>query len=340
VIGDRYLVVGGWFNGFNHRGAKIVEGLHGLTMFDTAAPQDAANVLAGYYVLPGVSRYGAAGWVRALEVVGGDLHVGGWFDRAGVLRAAQPQSPGFAAADLAVWHFGTTGEWEPLGDCDAQVYALAADGEDLLVAGQFTTVAGTPAHRVARLDRDTGTWSAVSGGLAGPDADGHVVGMALAAPADGLWVGGSFTSAGGVPSNNLARWAADPGPAVGAGTYEEHSPALVWTGRWSALRSARDSGGAATQASSGPASVSLRFRGTGVEWVSRRGRTAGVNTVWLDDRLVATVDRSSPRTQHRVVVWSVTDLPPGVHTVRVEHTGTRGPGATDDTVVLDAFVVR
>jgi hypothetical protein len=86
--------------------------------------------------------------------------------------------------------------------------------------------------------------------------------------------------------------------------------------------------------------VSLRFRGTGVEWLSRRGRTAGVNAVWLDDQLVATVDRFSARTEHRVVVWSVTGLPPGVHTVRVEHTGARGPGASDDTVVVDAFIVR
>jgi hypothetical protein len=210
VIGDRYLVVGGWFNGFNHAGAKIVEGLHGLTMFDTAAPQDPADVLSGYLVLPGVSRYGAAGWVRALEVVGGDLHVGGWFDQAGILRAAEPQSAGFAAANLAVWHFSTTGEWAPLGDSDAQVYALAADGDDLLAAGEFTTVGGTPAARVARLDRAAGTWQPLGDGhgegLAGPDADGYVVGRALAVPADGVWVGGTFTSAGGVPSTNLARW--------------------------------------------------------------------------------------------------------------------------------------
>jgi hypothetical protein len=144
------------------------------------------------------------------------------------------------------------------------------------------------------------------------------------------------------PSCNLARWgrADDAEPAVGPGTYEEHSPALVRTGHWSALRSSRDSGGAATQARSGPASVSLRFRGTGVQWLSRRGRTSGVNAVWLDDRLVATVDRFSARTEHRVVVWSVTGLPPGLHTVRVEHTGVRNPGASDDTVVLDAFVVH
>ncbi|GAA2725654.1 hypothetical protein [Cellulomonas aerilata] len=222
VIGDRYLVVGGWFNGFNHLGAKIVEGLHGLTMFDTAAPQDPADVLSGYFVLPGVSRYGAAGWVRALEVVGGDLHVGGWFDQAGILRAATPQSPGFPAANLAVWHFSTTGEWEPLGDCDAQVYALAADGDDLLAAGEFTTVGGTPARRVARLERATGTWwpvgEAPADGLGGPDDDGYVVGRALAVPTDGLWVGGAFTSAGQVPSNNLARWGgevdAEADPAV------------------------------------------------------------------------------------------------------------------------------
>jgi hypothetical protein len=342
VIGDRYLVVGGWFNGFNHRGAKIVEGLHGLTLFDTAAPQDPRNVLTGYHVLPGVSRHGAAGWVRALGVVGGDLYVGGWFDRAGILRAARPQRPGFPAVNLAVWHFGTTGEWEAPGDCDAQVFALAADAEDLLVAGQFTSVGGTAANRVARLDRGRRTWQGLGAGLAGPGADGDVVGKALAVPTEGLWVGGCFTSAGSVPSCNLARWgrADDAEPAVGPGTYEEHSPALVRTGHWSALRSSRDSGGAATQARSGPASVSLRFRGTGVQWLSRRGRTSGVNAVWLDDRLVATVDRFSARTEHRVVVWSVTGLPPGLHTVRVEHTGVRNPGASDDTVVVDAFVVH
>jgi hypothetical protein len=165
--------------------------------------------------------------------------------------------------------------------------------------------------------------------------------MALAVSTEGLWVGGCFTSAGSVPSCNLARWCGtgEAEPAVGPGTYEEHSPALVRTGRWSSLRSSRDSGGAATQATSGPASISLRFRGTGVQWLSRRGRTAGVNTVWLDDRLVATVDRYSARTEHRVVVWSVTDLPLGVHTVRIEHTGARNPGASDDTVVVDALIV-
>jgi hypothetical protein len=114
----------------------------------------------------------------------------------------------------------------------------------------------------------------------------------------------------------------------------------VWTGRWSGLRSSRDSGGAAAQAGSGPASVSLRFRGTGVEWLSRRGRTAGIDTVWVDDRLMATVDLSSPRAQHRVVVWSVNGPACRCAPVRVEPTGTRGPGAGDDTVVLSAFVVR
>ena len=40
-----------------------------------------------------------------------------------------------------------------------------------------------------------------------------------------------------------------------------------------------------------------------------------------------------------MVVWSVTGLPPGVHTLRVEHTGARNPGASDDTVVVDALIV-
>jgi hypothetical protein len=35
----------------------------------------------------------------------------------------------------------------------------------------------------------------------------------------------------------------------------------------------------------------------------------------------------------------VQDLPPGTHTVTIEHTGQRSPAATDDTVVLDALVI-
>jgi hypothetical protein len=220
VIGDRYLVVGGWFDGFHVGGAKLVEGLHGLTMFDTARALDPADPLSGYLVLPGVSRYGAAGWVRALEVVGGDLFVGGWFDRAGVLRAASPQGEGFAASNLAVWHFATSGEWATAGDPDHQVYGLEAVDDDLVAAGWFGTVGGTPASRIARLDRARGTWSPLGEGLRAA-SDDHVEGRALASSPAGLWVGGSFTCAGPVPSNNLACWAPS-GPevpvAVGPGT--------------------------------------------------------------------------------------------------------------------------
>lgn len=344
VIGDRHLVVGGTFNGFNAPGGKVVEGLHGLAVFDTHAPLDPGAVLSGYGVLPGVSRYGAAGWVRALQVVGGDLYVGGWFDRAGIVRTADVQSPGFEAGNLVVWHFSTTDAWEPVGNPDRDLHALAAVDGDLVAAGAFTTVGGVPAARLARLDRATGTWSEVGGGLRNGADEDHTTARALAAAADGgLWVGGAFTSAGDEPSANLARRQAalrpDPDPTVGPGTYEESSPSLVWTGAWSRLASRRDSGAGARQARGGPASVQLRFVGTGVRWVSRRGRTSGRNDVYLDDELVATVDRYAPATRHRATVWQVDGLPAGPHTVRIQHTGDRHQDATDDTVVLDALVV-
>ncbi len=75
-----------------------------------------------------------------------------------------------------------------------------------------------------------------------------------------------------------------------------------------------------------------------MRWVSHRGRTAGVDEVRVDGRLVATVDRWAPRTPYRSTVFELEDLPPGEHVVEIRRTERHLPGAPDD-VVVDALVV-
>lgn len=206
AIGDRWLVVGGTFHRFFAGGTTVVEGLWGMALFDTAAELDASPV-SGYHLLEGVSRYGAPGWVHALQVVGGDLYVGGWFDVAGRMDLGDAPSPGFPSAHLAVWHFAGDGSWQPVaGGTDHQVQGLADWGGRLAVGGWYSRAGSTAAARVAVHDPADGSWAALGSGLS-DGARGASWALCVAAAPDGaLWVGGEFPVAGGAPSDNLARW--------------------------------------------------------------------------------------------------------------------------------------
>jgi hypothetical protein len=216
AIDDRWLVIGGIFDRFFDGNTTVVEGLWGMAIFDTtAAPTD--DLLYGYHPLEGTSRYGAPGWVNALQVLGSDLYVGGWFDVAGIMQLSDTPSPGFATSNVAVWHFATSGSWEAVaGGTDAQVQAFAETDGSLAVGGWFTRAGNTPASRVAVYDPAGPRWRALGSGL-GDGARGGSWAQALAyAPESGLWVGGQFPVAGAAPSDNVATWttAGAPDPEV------------------------------------------------------------------------------------------------------------------------------
>jgi hypothetical protein len=146
--------------------------------------------------------------VNALQVLGGDLYVGGWFDVAGIMAQGDTPSPGFATNNVAVWHFATSGSWESCaGGTDAQVQAFAQVDGALAVGGWFSRAGNTAAARVALYDPARPSWRALGSGLA-DGARGGSWALALAhARETGLWVGGQFPVAGGAPSDNVALWA-------------------------------------------------------------------------------------------------------------------------------------
>lgn len=104
-------------------------------------------------------------------------------------------------------------QWAAIGGPDSHVFALALFDEDgdgpnppgLMVGGQFTQAGGQTVNHVARWDGQR--WQSLGDGvdasvwtLAVFDEDGE----GPAPPA--LFVGGYFTTAGGVPAPGLARW--------------------------------------------------------------------------------------------------------------------------------------
>jgi hypothetical protein len=170
----------------------------------------------GWSALSGLSGAGVAGSVSALAVydpgTGSALYAGGFFQAAG----------GQDVGNVARWN----GAWSALstevgaGMDFGIVHALAVfddgGGKDLYAGGAFVRAGETTVNRIARWNGET--WSALDG-PAGSGMDGEVRALAVFDDGGGpaLYAGGSFTTAGGVTVNHVARWdgtewSALPGP--------------------------------------------------------------------------------------------------------------------------------
>jgi hypothetical protein len=152
------------------------------------------------------SSNGVNDYVNALAVSGSNVFVGGWFTSAG----------GVSANGVA--RFNTqTNTWSSLGTGSSNgvsggslpyVYALAVVGNEVYVGGGFTSAGGVSANGVARFNTQTNTWSTLGTGSSNGVNSGYDYGevRALAVVGNEVFVGGGFTSAGGVSANNVARW--------------------------------------------------------------------------------------------------------------------------------------
>jgi hypothetical protein len=212
AVGDRYLVIGGEYNAFRREGRDLVRGLNGMVAFDTQAEIDPQDETSGYLVVAGVKRASSTGTVRALQLLGDTLYVGGSFDTAGVIELASPQQTGFAAQNLVGWKVLGDGSWSSGGGADqpVQAFATRSDGR-LVLAGWFAVAGTTRASGVAEFDPATSAWAAYGSGLGG-GLRGVTHGEALATTPAGLWVGGTFNTAGGSPGCSIA-FRADREPA-------------------------------------------------------------------------------------------------------------------------------
>jgi hypothetical protein len=104
------------------------------------------------------------------------------------------------------------------------VRALAVYDDALYVGGDFTTAGGVPAKYVAR-------WDGLSWGALGSGTGGLVNDFAVFQNAvfdDVLAVGGSFTTAGGAPAQNVAVWDGASWAPMGAGLPGEVKALAVY----------------------------------------------------------------------------------------------------------------
>ena len=157
---------------------------------------------AGGIPANGIAKWNGTTWsavgtgvnagVYTLLVHNNELYAGGNFTTAG----------GTTANRVAKWN-GLT--WSPLGvgTGGSQVTSLASFNGSLYVGGIFTTAGGSSANKIAKWDGLA--WSPVGTGMSGGTTTPIV--NSLAVYNGELYAGGTFTNAGGIPVNNIAKLA-------------------------------------------------------------------------------------------------------------------------------------
>ncbi len=149
---------------------------------------------------------GTNGYVNAFATDGsGNLYVAGEFTAVVNILANR-----IAKWDGSVWTALGTG-------LNGSVNALKVSGGSLYAGGEFTQAGSVNADKVARWDGSS--WSALGSGIGGtsPYLGGPSV-LGLEVSGSDLYACGSFTTAGGVTANNIARWDGGAWSSLGSGT--------------------------------------------------------------------------------------------------------------------------
>jgi hypothetical protein len=119
---------------------------------------------------------------------------------------------GFARWDGSQWSAvggGVTGD-----GFSASINAIATNGSDTYVGGNFTLAGFTGVNHIARWDGSQ--WSQLGSGIDGCASCPPYV-FTLATKGNDLYAGGRFNSAGAVPANNIAKWDGSSWHALGIG---------------------------------------------------------------------------------------------------------------------------
>jgi Peptidase family M28 len=121
--------------------------------------------------------------------------------------------------------------------------------------------------------------------------------------------------------------------------YQQNASQLTYGGTWTVVSSTAASGGSYRYANASGMSVTAAFNGTYLAWIGKKGPTYGIAKVTVDGGPPVNVDLYNGSAVYQQKVWETDTLGAGLHTVKIEWTGTKNAAATNTNIGVDAFDV-
>src|SRR5437867_9876082 len=110
-----------------------------------------------------------------------------------------------------------------------------------------------------------------------------------------------------------------------------------YPGTWYSNSMSVHSGRSAALALSKGARATFAFNGTAAKWIGYKDPWSGIANVYVDGALKTQVDSYSASGQAQQVLYTITGLSSGSHTLVIEVTGTKNPSAQSAWIWVDAF---
>jgi hypothetical protein len=117
----------------------------------------------------------------------------------------------------------------------------------------------------------------------------------------------------------------------------ESSPAITYDS-WTGATSKSASGGSYRVSTKTGATASLLFTGTGIEWITATGPSAGKATVSIDGVSEGTVDLYASAV-HWQVAETFSGLATGTHTIVITVLGKKDASSVGTQVIVDSFII-
>ncbi|MFO1078294.1 MAG: WD40 repeat domain-containing protein [Planctomycetota bacterium] len=231
VLPGGELVVGGSFGSFNGVGARGIVYWDGAqwsalgtgtyeSVYALAYSPALGIVAAGDFPSMGgtpalnVAKWNGTSWSPLSTGI--DAGVGPMLrlsDGGLVIGGAFSMVPGTLAAHVAKWDGNA---WSALGaGTNGSVSSVVEmPNGDIIVGGSFTTAGGVSATHIARWDG--AMWHALGAGLGNASSSDYVGPLVVLANGD-LLAGGSFSNAGALTVNSIARWDGQSWHSIGGG---------------------------------------------------------------------------------------------------------------------------
>jgi hypothetical protein len=118
---------------------------------------------------------------------------------------------------------------------------------------------------------------------------------------------------------------------------QQDDPAVTYSGLWLDHPHPLHSGGSAIMTMDPGARASFTFSGTAVSWIGLRDEWSGIARVYLDGTLRAEIDTYATPAQVQTVVYTLSELPAGEHTLAIEAAGRHHPLSLASWIWVDAF---